>query len=115
MPPVNINPQWVVLARAIILVLGGALVSWGVMTQEQLAMISDVGTVTAILAAGGLVVTLVIGWRAHSPKGMAAMAGNTPGIHAVIADPAIAGSSKTPDNVVATVQAAAQLPGVPKS
>lgn len=115
MIPFVVNPQWVVLGRAIVLVLGGALVSWGLMTQEQLDMISDVGTITAIIAAVGTLVTLGFSWYAHRAKGIAKMAANTPGIHAVIADPKIADSSKTPDNVVTSASAAAALPEVPKS
>lgn len=106
--------QWVSLARAIVILLGGIAVGLGWATEADVDAISKPEVLTPIVGAAAAVVVIVYGWRARrtsaisdaavklDPQGVAsraaaadpnavvAAAATVPGVESIVASPHIA-------------------------
>jgi hypothetical protein len=104
--------QTLLLVRAFILFVLGMAASRGLVSQETVAWMGS-NEALAVMGLVGAAITGGVGFWATRPKAIVASAGKIlEGQGAIIAPPAIANSSVTPANVVASASAAAALPGV---
>lgn len=104
------TPQIVSLARALIILFGGMAVGAGWITKEDLELLSDTATLTAVV--GGAVALIGIGSAVYARRtaGLVAATSKLDGVGAIIAKPEIA-EAVPRANVVASATEAQRVVG----
>lgn len=96
--------QWVSIARALVLVVGGMGVAFGWAKQNDVDTLSSPETLTPIVSSIAIIVTMVYGWRARRASAVSSAA--------VKLDPQGTMDKAAAAHPSAVVQAAATVPGV---
>lgn len=96
--------QWVSMARAIVILVGGIAVGLGWATQSDIDALSNPETLTPIIGAVAAVVAIFYGWKARRASAVSSAA--------VKLDPQGTIDKAAAVAPTAVVQAAAKVPGV---